>query len=135
MEAPRQTPCGDAARYDRGECGWPECGCIEAEAAELQTRLQQRAEGVGFVSPVVHGQCLDTIRDLRLRLKGTVPAADLAELIAAATECAQTAEGGVSAKYWKAISGKSHPGYAHDTAPVRRLRAAVAKVQGKESGQ
>lgn len=30
----RDTFCPDAARYDRGECGWPECGCPDIAEAK-----------------------------------------------------------------------------------------------------
>ena len=31
----RSTNCGDAARYDRGECDWPKCGCADESPADL----------------------------------------------------------------------------------------------------
>ena len=31
------TPCLVAARYDRGECGWPTCGCPNLEQPKTQT--------------------------------------------------------------------------------------------------
>ena len=29
--------CGDPARYDRGECNWPKCGCQIKDDAPTQT--------------------------------------------------------------------------------------------------
>ena len=55
----------------------------------------------------------------------------LAELIAAAEECAGLAETGVERKYWATLWGRDDPGYKRDMAPVRRLRAAVARVRGE----
>lgn len=61
----------------------------------------------------------------------TIPTAALAELLAAAEECAGVAETGVERKYWATLWGRDDPGYKRDMAPVRRLRAAVARVRGE----
>ena len=60
-----------------------------------------------------------------------VPLEDLAELLSAADECAGVAETGVERKYWATLWGRDDPGYRRDLAPVRRLRAAVARVRGE----
>ena len=62
----------------------------------------------------------------------TIPTAALTELIAAAEECADDLELYVQAEY---STRHRHPDemrrYERDMAPVRRLRAAVARVRGK----
>lgn len=61
-----------------------------------------------------------------------IPTADLAELIAAAEECAGDLAVYVQSEY---PTRDKHPDeqrrYERDMAPVRRLRAAVEKVRGK----
>jgi len=61
-----------------------------------------------------------------------IPGADLAELIAAAEECAGDLEAEIDGKY---PNPDSHPietrRYNRDMAPVIRLRAALAKLKGE----
>jgi hypothetical protein len=38
----RQTWCPDAARYDRGECGWPRCGCPDNGPTDAEVQAPAR---------------------------------------------------------------------------------------------
>ena len=36
----RKTWCPDARRYDRGDCGWPSCGCPDETLTAYDLRLR-----------------------------------------------------------------------------------------------
>ena len=81
---------------------------------------------------------MTTVKDVQAKLPKywtdsypDIAAPDLTELLAAADECAGVAETGVERKYWATLWGRDDPGYKRDMAPVRRLRAAVARVRGE----
>jgi hypothetical protein len=61
-----------------------------------------------------------------------VPVDDFDELIAAADECAEDLEAEISASYpMRLVHKVEGRRYERDMAPVRRLRAAVARVRGE----
>lgn len=39
-----QTWCPDAARYDRGECGWPRCGCPGNGPKDAEVKSNPQSE-------------------------------------------------------------------------------------------
>ena len=111
--------CGGEATMDRIDSFWVGCdrdGCLasgpNADTPEAAITAWNRLATPG---------------------QGEAPTdlAPLTELLAAADECAGVAETGVERKYWATLWGRDDPGYKRDMAPVRRLRAAVARVRGE----
>ena len=39
----RTTWCPDAARYDRGECGWPQCQCPDNGPTDAEVKAMRKS--------------------------------------------------------------------------------------------
>jgi hypothetical protein len=64
----RQTWCPDAARYDRGKCGWPQCGCPDngPTDADVKSQTTELHRAVIMLNRAIDDYWNDHVRGLGL---------------------------------------------------------------------
>lgn len=65
----RKTWCPDAARYDRGECGWPKCQCPDNGPTDEEARaIIQRLANTIASGESNEAACYAAIASLNARM-------------------------------------------------------------------